>query len=200
MAKPIQFTGAGISCTAQIEKVDRDKVYGWVNTQVFDDKGAACVTASLLDDGKTLIPAGGFALKLLASDGNEMARKDLVAKNASGELLEQIPSVFDRPITLRPNATMEDYLDLQVKVVYQLTIETGKDELMAALATQFLSFDFNYRAGYEVDTGYLIAADNQIFAVIGKPAVFEFIKLETPPVMDAEDTGEDEESLDFGML
>ncbi len=200
MAKPIQFTGAGINCTAQIEKVDRDKVYGWVDTQVFDDKGAVCVTASLLEDGKTLIPAGGFALKLLSSDGNEVARKDLIAKNADGEVLEQIPSVFDRTVTLRPNATIEDYLDLQVKVVYQLTVESGKDELMAALSTQFLSFDFNYRAGYEVDTGFLIVADGQIFAVIGKPALFEFIKLETPPVMDEQDAGEEDESLDFGML
>ncbi len=200
MAKPIQFTGGGISCTAQIEKVDRDKLYGWVNTQVFDDNNSLCVTASLLEDGKTLIPAGGFALKLLGSDGNEVARKDLIAKNSDGEVLESIPSVFDRPILLRADATIEDYLDLQVKVVYQLIMESGKDELVAALATRFLSFDFNYRAGYEVDTGFLIAAEGQIFAIIGKPAVFEFITLETPAVVDSEDTVEEDESLDFGML
>ena len=192
MAKPIQFTGGGISCTAQIEKVDRDKLYGWVNTQVFDDNNSLC--------GKTLIPAGGFALKLLGSDGNEVARKDLIAKNSDGEVLESIPSVFDRPILLRADATIEDYLDLQVKVVYQLIMESGKDELVAALATRFLSFDFNYRAGYEVDTGFLIAAEGQIFAIIGKPAVFEFITLETPAVVDSEDTVEEDESLDFGML
>jgi hypothetical protein len=200
MAKPVEFAGAGIACTAEIEKLDRDKVYGWVDTRVFDGQGAVCVTASLLDDGKTLIPAGGFALKLLSSEGHEVARKDLIAKNAQGQLLDQIPSVFDRPVVLRNDATLQDYLNLQVKVVYQLKLETGKEALLAALATQFLSFDFNYRAGYETDTGYLIAADNQIFAVIGKPAEFEFIKLETPVLLDTDDASEDEESLDFGML
>ncbi len=199
MAKPLQFKGVGLECSAQIEKVDRDKIYGWVNTRALDDKGELCVTASLLDDGKTLIPAGGFTLKLISESGSEIARKDLIAKDDDGNTLNLIPSSFDTTIELRDDVSLEDYLDLQVKTVYQLTMDSGKDALLTTLGKGLLSFNFNYRAGYETDTGYLIPVDNEVFAVIGRPTKFEMIKLETLAIEDDE-TSEDDESLDFGML
>lgn len=201
MAKPIQFVADGFSCSAEIEKFERSKVYGWVETKVFDDTGEPCSVASLLEDGKTMIPAGGFSLKLLTADGFEVSRKDLVARDAGGASMTQIPSVFERPVTLRADVTLEDYLSLQVKSVYQLTIDSGKDELMKALAVNgVMGFDFNYRAGYELDTGYMLVADGQVFAVIGRPAALEFIKLESEPDLTEDESVESEEDFDFGML
>jgi hypothetical protein len=199
MAKPLQFTGAGVSCTAQIEKVDRDKIYGWVNTRALDATGELCVTASVLEDGKTLIPAGGFTLLLVSENGSEIARKDLIAKDQNGNTLEIIASSFDAPVELRADVTLENFLDLQVKTVYQLSMDSGKDELLAKLSKGLLAFNFNYRAGYETDTGYLVALDNEIFAIIGRPTQFEFIKLETLAV-EEDDEHDEDESLDFGML
>lgn len=200
MAKLIQFQAPGLAFAAGIEKVDRKKVYGHVETKVFDEQNRECGYASLLEDGKTLIPSEGFALKLVNGALEEVSRKDLIAVDDKGAPLPVIPSVFDRPVELRAQATLEDYLSLDVKAVYQLDVETGRDGLTALLAQHsVLAFDFNYRAGVDTDAAFLIAAENEIFAIVGTMAQFEYLTLDAPPL---EETGEDdgEDPFDFGML
>lgn len=200
MSKPIQFRGPGIAFAAGIEKVDRAKVYGIVKTKVFDEQGRECAAASLLEDGRTLIPADGFALKLLTASLEEVARKNLVAVDEKGAALPVIPSVFDRPVELRIDSTLDDYLSLDVKAVYQLDIQEGGEALAGLLAKDALpSFDFNFRSGVECDTAFLVAADSHVFAVVGAPIQFEFLTLDAPV---AEEAGEEdgEDPFDFGML
>lgn len=200
MAKEIQFVGRNISFRAGIEKVDRDKVYGFVKTVIYDDKERECHFETLLDDGHTLIPAGGFALKLLNSAQEEVARKELVAVDAEGKPMEIIPSVFDRTVDLRSDASIDDYLTMNVKAVYQLDVTDGREQLMDWLnGDSMLAFDFNYRAGVETDTAFIVPADSHVFAVIGTPAQFEFVTLDAPVVEESADE-ESEDDLDFGML
>lgn len=200
MSKEIQFQGPNISFRAGVEKVDRDKLYGFVKTVVYDERDRECHFETLLDDGRTLIPSGGFALKLVDAGMAEVSRKDLAAVDEDGRRMEVIPSIFDRTATLRSDVTIEDYLSLNVKAVYQLDVTDGREQLLEWLnGDSLLAFDFNYRASYETDTAFIVPADGNVFAVIGAPAPFEFLSLETPIVEEAaeEEAGDD---LDFGML
>jgi len=202
MAKNIHFKFGDQSWDSGITKVDRDKVYGWVEEVALDDKGNVCAVASLLDDGSTLILTGTTALKTLTLAGAEISKKDLIAFNEAGEPAELIPSVFDREIELSP-ATMDDFFDLEVKSVYQLSFEDEnvKMNMVKELAGgKLMKFTFNYRNDYSCDEAMLLTAQNEIFILTGTLASFTYlsngiIQLEEE---DAE-TGEEEE-LDFGLL
>ena len=96
MAREITFQTSTLTFQASIAKVEREKLYGWTVVKTFDAKKRACKTVSLLEDGKTIVPSGGFSIKCLTSDGTEISRSALVAVNDKGEKLSIVPSVFDQ--------------------------------------------------------------------------------------------------------
>lgn len=59
MAKDLTFILNVTNYAAESEKVERKKLYGWVDTRVTDDKGGECQLAYLDDSGATIIPKGG---------------------------------------------------------------------------------------------------------------------------------------------
>ena len=69
MAKDLTFILSGTQYAAAPEKVERKKLYGWVDTRVTDYKGAECQLAYLDDSGATIIPKGGIAQLLLIPGG-----------------------------------------------------------------------------------------------------------------------------------
>ncbi|MBM3456080.1 MAG: hypothetical protein FJX80_13205 [Bacteroidetes bacterium] len=81
MAKEASFEIGGKSFSAALTKVDREKVYGWVEERHFDGKGNPLSWATLLMDGKTLISTGGTALKTLGPDGEEVSKSETNANS-----------------------------------------------------------------------------------------------------------------------
>ena len=70
-----------------------------------------------------------------------------------------------RKVILR-EATIDEYLSMAVKVVYQLKIEENKDALLNELNTgKLYYFIFNYRVDFEGDDAFLISDGNEIFAI-----------------------------------
>ena len=67
MARLIKFQIEKQSFDAGIIKVDREKVYGWIETVYSDLNNLTCTTATLLDDGQTLLTSGGVASKTVNS-------------------------------------------------------------------------------------------------------------------------------------
>jgi hypothetical protein len=59
--KPLAFT---------LEKIDRDKLYGFVETQTLTTEGEVCSRATLCGDGHTLAVAGDVALAYLSPTGS----------------------------------------------------------------------------------------------------------------------------------
>jgi len=78
MAKEASFLVGGKSVFAELTKVDRDKVYGWVQERFLDCQGSLLTWATLLLDGKTLVGTGGTALKTLGPDGAEVSKSTLL--------------------------------------------------------------------------------------------------------------------------
>jgi hypothetical protein len=203
MAKAIQFNAGKLTFAASLTKVDRDKVYGFIEVKVNDDKGNPCTMGSILDDGKTLILNGATANKTVDASFNELDKKELKVVYQDGKDAVLVPSSYEGEVLLT-ETSLDDLFNLEVTSVYQLDFE---DDLQKKSVSDFLAsgkvarFLFNYRADYEGADAILIANANGIFALTGRIIDFPFLKNELEPISETlVEQPIEEEGMDFGML
>jgi len=200
MARQAEFIINGNSVMAELKKVDRKKIYGWSTIEVFDENGSKCKLASI-SDGVHVLPSGSSSLIKFNDKGETVSSSDLVGFNQKGEKVEKVPSIYDGKVELK-EATIDDYLSLAVKTVYQLNMEVDTTMLSELKDGKVFSFVFNYRADYEGDDAFLISNGETAFAVIGKVADLEFVGMndnEKELVVNEEESSEEDE-LDFAMF
>ena len=159
MAKQAEFIINGSSVMAELKKVDRKKIYGWSTIEVFDENGSKCKLASI-SDGVHILPSGSSSLLKFNEKGQTVSSSELVGFNLEGQKVEKIPSVYDGKINLK-EATIDDYLSLVVKTVYQLNMEDDTAMLNALKDDKLYSFIFNYREDYEVMMLFLSVMEKQ---------------------------------------
>jgi hypothetical protein len=203
MAKNLTFVIDKQKFAAGITKVDRDKVYGFVDEVVSDKSGNACETGNLLDDGQTLILSGATALKTVDANNQEVDKKTLKTVYLDGKDATLIPSSYDGEIEL-VKGDLDDLFNLEVTTVYQLTWEdaASKASMLKLLeGGNVFQFVFNYRADYEGADALVLCSQNEIFVLTGRMLEFEYLenKSAIPPVEEAA-VEEAEEEVDFGML
>ena len=203
MAKAIQFNAGKLKFAASLTKVDRDKVYGFIEVKVNDDKGNPCAMGSLLDDGKTIVLNGATANKTVDALFNELDKKELKVVCQDGKDAVLVPSSYEGEVILT-ETSLDDLFNLEVTSVYQLDFE---DALQKKSVSDFLAsgkvarFLFNYRADYEGADAILIANTNGIFALTGRIIDFPFLKNEVEPISETlVEQPIEEEGMDFGML
>ena len=203
MARPLILSLDGEEYPVTLVKIDREKLYGRVDIEAFDEKGREASLRVLAADGKTLIDKGGTALATVTDKGDSIDRSDLVPINSDGEKIEQVPSSFGQTNVLKP-ATVEDYFSYIVKSVYIIGPFENADlgGLRDNLSDKRLfSFPFSWRGGIEYDNAFVIGGSDDVFMVVGKQADFKFIKLNQAAVL--ESTEEEEisaDDLDFDLL
>lgn len=203
MARPLVLSLDGQEFPITLVKIDRDKLYGRVEIEAFDEKGREASLRVLAADGKTLLDKGGTALATVTDKGDSVDRNDLIPITTDGEKIEQVPSSFNQTNILKP-ATVEDYFTHVVKSVYLVGPHEDADitELYDHLSTdRMFTFPFSWRGGIEYDDAFVIGADSEAFIVVGKQAEFEFVKLNQAAVL--ESTEEEEisaEELDFDLM
>ena len=203
MARPLVLSLDGEEYPVTLVKIDREKLYGKIDIEAFDEKGREASLRVLAADGKTLIDKGGTALATLTDKGDSIDRTELVPINADGEKIEQVPSSFSQTNVVKP-ATIEEYFLQIVKSVYLVRPYVGADigGLMDQLsAKQMYTFPFSWRGGVENDNAFLIGAGDEAFMVTGRQAAFQFIKLNQIAVLDS--TEEEEisaDDLDFDLM
>src|SRR5688572_18701187 len=90
-------------------KIDREKLYGSVDIEAFDEKGNEASLRVLAADGKTLIDKGGTALTTVNLKGSSIDRSSLTAVDENGDKIEPVPSSFNEPNVLK-KADVDDYL------------------------------------------------------------------------------------------
>lgn len=206
MAKALVFRYGSTDLSFDLEKIDRKKLYGQVDTEVVDDKGRPCQLAILGGDGKTLVGRGGSALCMLDADGGYCDRATLKPVGADGTPLTKTASSFGAPIALDHRASVDEYLSHNVKAVYALQPPMGADALLQELRKGAIySFPFSYRGGLDPDVGFLLAsADGTAFLAVGKKTRLQFVslpELADPDVeADLEEESDDDDSMDFGMM
>jgi len=200
MARKAEFSINGHSVKAELKKIDRKKIYGWSTIDVFDEKGSKCKLAGLAE-GQFVMPSGSTALVSLNLKGEAVSKSSLVGVDSAGKKVEKVPSIYDQKVMLR-EATLDEYLAMAVKSVYQLQIDENKEDLINELSDgKIYYFVFNYRADYEGDDAFLVSNGTDVFAITGMSSELEFIGLEdNEQELVTEDTAEVEDDMDFAMF
>lgn len=204
MARQLVLSLDGREFPVTMIKIDRDKLYGSVEIEAFDEKGREASLRVLAADGKTLIDKGGTALATVNEKGTSVDRPSLKAVDENGDPIEPVPSSFNEPNVLK-RATTDDYLSDMVKSVYWLQPPEDGDikYLLDHLSgdDDLFTFPFSYRGGLDYDNAFVLGADNEAFMVVGKTADFKFLKLNQAAVLDSTDEQEvSVDDLDFDLL
>jgi len=200
MARKAEFSINGQIVMAELKKVDRKKIYGWSTIDVFDEKGSKCKLAGLAE-GQFVMPSGSTALVSLNLKGEAVSKSSLVGVDSAGKKVEKVPSIYDQKVMLR-EATLDEYLSMAVKSVYQLQIDENKEALINELNDgKIYYFVFNYRADYEGDDAFLINNGTDMFAITGMKSDLEFIGLEdNEQELVPEEAEAVEDDMDFAMF
>ena len=205
MAKEMKFAIGGKEFAAEPVKIDRKKLYGWSEVHALDDDGNECVLVSTDSSGTIIIPKGGIGLGVLSASGQWVERSSLKTVNTDGKQAELAPSSYNVVNSLERKASEEELLDCSVTAFYHLQAE---DELISAIGNDIYRFDYCYRDSYETSPAFLLASElagkKELFLMIGKENVFDFIGLtELAIADDNEDVDDDEEEsgdIDFSMF
>jgi hypothetical protein len=180
MAKALVLQFENSSAIAlELTKVDRSDLYGYVETETLDAKGRKCFSATLADDGQTLVGPGGSAFACLSPDGTWLEKGTLKAVD------------------------VDEYLSHNIRSVYQLSSQAAElAPLLEKLAAGVIfTFPYSYRGGLEPDTAFLLAgADGTPFLALGAPTRLDFIGFDQPAAAEEETSPEGEDDLDFGMM
>jgi len=203
VAKPLAFEFCDRSVEVGLEKVDRTKLYGWVDVEVQDDAGRPCELATLVGDGHSVVGKGGTAIAYLTADGLWTTRAELRPVDANGQPVTPVKSSFDAPIKLDATATPDEFLEHNVHLIYQVVPTTGFDELLAELtAGTIYHFPFSYRGGVEASPAFLLlGGDGTPFLCVGAATALEFVgpAATAPAAEESADAG-DEDALDFSLV
>lgn len=205
MAKPLTVQFQGESIDFALGKVDRAKLYGYLETEVLDESGRRCELATLAGDGHSVVGKGGTSLAYISADGLWEQKGNLKPVDLQGHVITPVKSTFDTPVTLEAKASVDDYLAHNVHLVYQLTAQTEHPGLLAELRKgTIFQFPFSYRGGLEASAGFLLlGSDGNVFLCVGSPTAIEFVGLSAPAATAAaeeEASAEDDESLDFSLV
>lgn len=199
MARKVKFSLSDITLSGEIIKVNREKIYGWSEVEVYDKYSSKCELAGLVD-GQYIIPSGYSSLVTLNEKGDTISKNELIGFDNSGNKVDLVPSIYDQEILLK-ESSIDEYLSLSVKSVYQLKIEEDKSNVIKKLNGKVFYFVFNYRADFEGDDAFLITNENEIFIVTGKLTKFEFIGLEEGDKLLSHDSSVDEDDeINFAMF
>ncbi|MBA2379604.1 MAG: hypothetical protein H0V76_08525 [Blastocatellia bacterium] len=202
MPRKLTISLDGNEMQVSLIRIDREKLYGSVEVEAFDEKGKPAEIKLLAADGRTLINKGGTGLEVLTESGNSIDRSELKAVDENGEILEEVPSSFDGPNEIGP-ATIDEYLSLIVKSVYLLDpVEADALDLLYdhLSDSRVFKFPFSYRGGTSYDSAFIVGADNAAFMVVGREAELQFLKLNQAATYDSTGDGVTEDDISFELL
>ena len=93
--------------------------------------------------------------------------------------MQPVPSSYSAPIPLAETATVDEYLQHNIRLVYQTHQRRERASLRQPLAEgKIFKFPYSYRGGLEADAGFLLQGeDGNIFFVVGNPTKVEFVGL-----------------------
>jgi len=208
MARKLEFIFGNEAFTAEINKVDRTKIYGRVLTETYDAHEKPCTLATLARDGRTIIPMGGTASGYVNPEGIWIERDSLVPINRDGEEIAEVPSSFSAPTKLTEEVSIEEFLDHPIRLSYHLSVDTISEPLAKKLQDGIIfKFPFSYRGGVYHDPAFLMTdLDGELWMMIGHTSDIAFVGYEQAAICAAraqelgEDDSGDRDSFDFDML
>ena len=199
MAKPVIVTSGSETITFSPTRVDRSKIYGARKRIAVDSGGRVCTRAALTADGSQLLVSGMTAQGYFTTDGCWVARNEMVGLDTEGNVVEMKPSTLGVPQAVEGPVDPIEVLDLEIESVVWLEPEHASGGLIDKLKSgEVYKCPFNYAAGLEVETAYLVANDEGVFALVGKPVLERWV--EEGEVFVPSEGEEEAEDLDFEAL
>ncbi len=200
VAKTINIKYQGESAVFAYRPIDRGALYGKRRRVAFDEKGNECTKASLLLDGSLLIKSGMTAQGYFTPDRVWVPQGELEAINADGTEPQLFPATVGEEVEAK-EIDPRDALEMRFTTTYSLEAEALPAGVKKALdAGTILTFPFNPKADYHVETGILVGNDNGYFALIGEKVEYEFVELTSVLSVSEENSSEDSDDLDFEMF
>jgi hypothetical protein len=200
MAKTINISYKGESAVFGYKPIDRGVLYGKRRRVPFDGEGNECAKASLLEDGSLLIKSGMTAQGYFTPDKVWVAQGDLEAINPDGTTPELFPATIGEVVEATQLSPVEA-LNLRFGTTYALEPEVLSEGIKKELDSGVvLTFPFNPRADYEVETGVLVGNENGYFALIGQKNQYEFVGLASVVSVAEEANSDTSDDLDFEMF
>jgi len=200
MAKTINISYKGESAVFGYKPIDRGVLYGKRRRVPFDADGNECAKASLLEDGSLLIKSGMTAQGYFTPDKVWVAQGDLEAINPDGSTPELFPATIGEVVEATQLSPVEA-LNLRFGTTYALEPEVLSEGIKKELDSGVvLTFPFNPRADYEVETGLLVGNENGYFALIGQKNQYEFVGLASVVSVAEEANSDTSDDLDFEMF
>lgn len=200
MAKPLMVSLEGEVFSFSLSEVERADLYGSRKRVPTDGSGRTCVRAALTQDGSLLIASGMSGQGYFDAAGEFVPRGKLVGIDPQGKVVESQPSTLGLPQVLEGPVDPSMVLDLELLSVYLLTPELEGGALIDRLkAGEIYACSFNYASSLKVERAYLVANDQGLFALVGKPLTISWVEegaLFAPALEEAETSDE----LDFEML
>ena len=203
MAKPLVLSLGGSEFPLALSKVERSDLYGFIEIETLDEQDRKCTLCTLADDGRSIIPSGGSAFVTLTPEGNWIEKKTLSPSDHQGNRITPVASSYAAPLLLDTTVTVDEYLNHDIRAVYQVSCESDIAPLLGELKKGTIyHFPYSFRGGLEPDAGFLLlAADGTPFIAIGSPTKLQFVGVEeTAGIAATDDVVEEEESVDFGMM
>lgn len=199
MAKPVILSFHGTDHSFVPTRVDRAKLYGVRRRIAVDSSGYTCTKAALTADGSTLITSGMTSQGYFAPDGRWVARNEMVGLDIDEQVVEIKPSTLGVAQSVEGPVDPVAVLRLDVESVFALEPEDIASTLVTSMKSgEIYRCAFNYAAGLEVEVAYLVANDEGVFALVGKPV--DIAWSEQGAVFVAESTDDDADDLDFDQL
>ncbi|HBE71226.1 MAG TPA: hypothetical protein DDW52_24025 [Planctomycetaceae bacterium] len=211
MPRALKFQLGEDEIALEMNKVDRSRLYGSKEQLVLDEDENPCDLATLADDGRTLIGKGGTALGWLDADGRWCDKSELTPINVDGDEVEPVKSSFGETIRLFETIEVEEYLNHNVRLLYELRPSDPSQEdsvvlqqLKSELAKgTIFQFEYSFRGGLQADAAFLLAnEDNCVMMAVGTRANVAMIGLAAPvtPEADVSTDSSDNDSFDFEMI
>lgn len=205
MPRSLTFALNDEELEAPLQRLDRRKLYGWVERKVYDRNDKECYFGAVSGDGLHVFGRESFEQGYLNREGDWLESKELTTVDQDGSPLERCESTLKQTVELRETVDEQTLLDHVIRSVYQLD---APEALLTAIreADGIYTFPFSYTASYSQDPAFLIERDGILFMLLGEPGGFEFIGLAQSASPDAEPDPEDEDAededdaLDFSMF
>ncbi len=185
---------------ASPQKIDRRKLYGWTEVEATDDAGEPCEVVSADETGRVIIPRGGTAVGLLNLRGEWVERSELKTVTPDGKPAKLLPSSFNTEIVLQQKVSDEEYLNHNITDFYALS--DAPQELLRTVGENIYTFSYCYTEGCEGFPAFVLAADGELFLLIGQRLQFEMLGYDEPGYIDEDPDDENTETdeVDFAMF
>jgi len=200
MAKTLMVQLGGDTFSFELTEVERSDLYGTRKRIPIDDKGRTCSRAALTSDGSLLIASGMSGQGYFNSKGQYVPRAQLVGIDANGAVVESKPSTLGIAQVLNGPVDATNLLNLELMSVYLLTPLQTEGALLDRLKDgDIYDCEFNYASSLEIEHAYLVANEQGIFALVGKPLRVDWVEEGASFALPI-DTIEAADDLDFEML